>query len=1406
MTHELDNLLEAYRSHALSQRDQGTAFEKLVCAWLVVDPVQSIRISKAEIWSDWALRTGKSRSDTGIDVVATRHDGGLIAVQCKNYVADRRINKSDIDSFISASGKKEFAERLIIVTSEAPWSQNAITMLERQAIPTTRITLHDLRNSSVNWLDFTASDKITRVKPKELRIDQMEALEAVKSGLTNNDRGKLIMACGTGKTLTSLRIAEEMVGVNGRVLFLVPSLALMSQSVHEWCSDAKIPLSTFAVCSDIRVGRRQRSNEDVAELEITDLSFPATTDPESLTKAFVGVKHQATMKVVFATYHSIEVIAKAQAQYELPEFDLIICDEAHRTTGVTFNNQNESNFVKVHNNELIRGKKRLYMTATPRIYGEEAKSKAHYESATLASMDDTKTYGELLFFHGFARAVESGILSDYRVIVLVMDEKNVSNAVLNRLSDEQSELRLDDVTRIIGCWKALSKTGLKEIRNEDSAPMRRALAFCNRISTSKLITTEFENVVKEYQENMNQDGSNCEVQHVDGTYNASKRRQCLSWLKEDTDNKICRILSNARCLTEGVDVPALDAILFLHPRNSQIDVVQAVGRVMRKSEGKKMGYVILPVAIPPGVSAEDALNNNDRYKVVWQVLNALRAHDERLDTTINQGGLGQDISDRITIINGNHTELKKVTAIIKDLPTQSRGANIGINGGNGGNGEIQIQPLPLVIDNLYRAVMAKIVDKCGTREYWEDWAKDVARIAERHVTRISGLVNQPNSNAQLFFQDFLSELRDDLNESISEQDAIEMLAQHLVTRPVFDALFEGQEFVKQNKVSKDMTDILSVIDETQIERETNELKGFYASVQRRALGITDPAARQNLITELYEKFFKSAFPRTAKMLGIVYTPVEVVDFIIHSVNDVLRDEFDLTLGSKDVHILDPFTGTGTFVTRLLQSELIPIEDLERKYCNEIHANEIILLAYYIATINIESAFQGIFNDKYRPYEKICLTDTFALGESEDIQSSYLKDNSDRLEIQKSEDIQVIIGNPPWQVGKKDHKYIELRKRVSETYASRSSATYKNSLYDSYKMALRWASDRIQERGIIGFVTNGSWIDGIADSGIRACLTDEFTSIYILNLRGNARTSGELHRSEGGKIFNQGSRATVSITILVRNPERKNQSCRIRYRDIGDYLKRKQKLEFLKKSVSICGIKDWVNIIPNQYHDWINQRDQSFNDLISLGSKAGKKGKPDCTIFRQYSAGIKTNRDAYIYNFSKNTCADNAKLMIQNYQSALSELGDYPTEEEVSAASHRNSSNIHWENTLKENLKQKISIKFLSSKIRNAHYRPFVKQHCYLEYSLINSKYQQDRFFPTEESDNRAICVPGVGSNKPFSVLMTNSIPDIHLLSMDQCFPRYRYEEVPENNNIQQLEGITKSRGGGAIGQYHQVVH
>ncbi|WP_375689024.1 DEAD/DEAH box helicase family protein, partial [Bartonella sp. AP57NXGY] len=626
----LQSLLQSYRDEARTERDKGTYFERFALAYLTHDPLQSGCYEKVQTFKDWAHENDWDGRDTGIDLVAKLRDGGgFAAIQCKFYDAAYRIRKADIDSFISASGKAPFKRRVIIDSTESTWSDNAETMIRGQDIPVIRINLSDIQQSPIRWETFAAQGKVVLEDKKKIRPHQLEALRDVRAGLAQADRGKLIMACGTGKTFTSLKIAEDLAGEGKFVLFLVPSLALMSQTVREWTTDAGIGLRSFAVCSDTQVGKRRKNSDDVAEIDVFDLAFPATTDAAKLAEQ-VAKSVADKMIVVFATYQSIQVIADAQKNYGLPTFDLIICDEAHRTTGATLVGEDESNFVKVHSNDVIRAKKRLYMTATPRIFGDNAKSRANEVNAVLASMDDEKLFGKTLFYRGFSWAVQNDLLTDYKVIVLAMDEKLVSSAVQKRLSDSDTELILDDATKIIGCYKALTKQNMKADVGADLYPMHRALAFCKTIKSSELVRDEFSTVVREYLDYTKEDTENehflkCEIEHVDGTFNAKDRGALLDWLKADSGEDVCRILTNARCLSEGVDVPALDAIMFLNPRKSQIDVVQAVGRVMRRSEGKKMGYVILPIGIPPDTPVEQALNNNDKYRVIWQILNALRA-------------------------------------------------------------------------------------------------------------------------------------------------------------------------------------------------------------------------------------------------------------------------------------------------------------------------------------------------------------------------------------------------------------------------------------------------------------------------------------------------------------------------------------------------------------------------------------------------------------------------------------------------------------------------------------------------------------------------------------------------------------------------------------------------------------
>jgi predicted helicase len=914
-------------------------------------------------------------------------------------------------------------------------------------------------------------------------------------------------------------------------------------------------------------------------------------------------RHDAQhMSVVFSTYHSIAVISRAQQLHGLADFDLIVCDEAHRTTGATFDDADESNFVKVHDNGFIRAAKRLYMTATPRIYGDNAKASAERDQVALCSMDDEALYGRVLHTINFSDAVKRGLLVAYKVIVLAIEETHVSRRLQSLLADADNQLKVDDAAKIVGCWKALAKQGLaSELPGENEA-MKRAVAFCQVIEpssgsrihkvSSKNIASMFQAVVQAYQDSADdvEDGGegsdaatrlDCEAEHVDGSMNASQKEARLAWLKADTPANTCRILSNVRCLSEGVDVPALDAVLFLTPRNSQIDVVQSVGRVMRNAPGKRLGYVILPVVIPTGIEPHEALADNRTYAVVWQVLQALRSHDDRFDAMVNKLDLiGSDTRKMEVIAITDKIEKKKLARSgDKASRNQDAGRSQFTVGEPAARPEaLTQQDLQFEIGDIEKAIYAKLVQKVGNRHHWEDWANDIARIARTHIGRITAVIANPaNLIERAAFDSFAKELRDDLNDSISDADIVEMLAQHLITKPVFDALFDRYSFASKNPMSRAMQGVLDVLQEHRLDKETDTLQSFYDSVKLRAAGIDNAAGKQKIVVELYDKFFRNAFPRMSERLGIVYTPVEVVDFIIHSVAHILQTEFGQTLGSQGVHNIDPFTGTGTFITRLLQSGLIKPHELAHKYRHEIHANEIVLLAYYIAAINIEAVYHGIVGGEYEPFEGICLTDTFQMYEKEDLVSGLVEDNSQRRKRQKALDIRVIVGNPPYSAGQtsandvnENVEYPHLDERIRSTYASQSSVTMVRSLYDSYIRAIRWASDRIGKNGVVGFVTNAGYLDSSSADGLRKCLGSEFGSIYVFNLRGNQRTSGEVSRKEGGKIFGGGSRAPIAIAILVKHIDA-NKSGEIYFHDIGDYLSRDEKLEKIRTFASIAGI-------------------------------------------------------------------------------------------------------------------------------------------------------------------------------------------------------------------------------------------
>jgi predicted helicase len=537
----IHDLLAQYASMARDTREKGFLFERLTKAYLTTDPVWTARFSEVWLWQDWPGRDGKP--DTGIDLVAKERWGdGYCAIQAKFFDPTHYLQKSVIDSLFTASGKHPFTSRTIISTTDK-WSKHADDALVNQNVKTWRIGIDDMAESEIDWSRYslTNPDELDRGAPKTLRPHQVKALGDVQLCFEASARGKLIMACGTGKTFTGLRIAEAVAGVGGSVLFLVPSIALMSQTLKEWSAERKLPMRAFAICSDTKVGK------NAEDYSVSDLAYPATTSTEQLLKEVAKADASDGLTVYFSTYQSIDVVAKAQVA-GLPNFDLVICDEAHRTAGFTLSGATESAFLRVHDETAIKAAKRLFMTATPKIYAEAVRTKTSEKDAVLVSMDDEAVFGPVFHRLGFGEAVERDLFTDYRVLVLAVDEGTIGAGFQEQFATD-GQLNIPDAARIVGIYNWLAKRGVQGLGTEPGArePLRRAVAFSRSIKDSQKVRSmvdgfdgQIGTVTKvAFRDEGAPRGSDVplrlEAKHVDGTMNVQIRNGMLDWLKAEQD-------------------------------------------------------------------------------------------------------------------------------------------------------------------------------------------------------------------------------------------------------------------------------------------------------------------------------------------------------------------------------------------------------------------------------------------------------------------------------------------------------------------------------------------------------------------------------------------------------------------------------------------------------------------------------------------------------------------------------------------------------------------------------------------------------------------------------------------------------------------------------------------------------
>ncbi len=1020
-------------------------------------------------------------------------------------------------------------------------------------------------------------------------------------------------------------------------------------------------------------------------------------------------------------------------------------------------------------------------------------------------MDDADTFGEEIYTLNFERAIALDLLTDYKVIILAVRSENLSG-VTNSVNEKIKELKAEGtkldkklinnefVCKIVGTHKGLAKQDLivldeenKEDHNlknkADTFVSQRAISFCKSIQTSKNIKDSFETIMECYDEELKKKSFKnlkISIDHVDGTMNCKERLEKLEELNKFEPN-ICKVLSNARCLSEGVDVPALDSVIFFDGKSAMVDIIQAVGRVMRKAKNKKRGYIILPIALRESeIKNLDEAVNNTNFQNIWKVIKALRSHDSSLVDEAT-------FKEKIKIFGSDDaSNLDDEEELQKDKTEQD---------------PKQAQKTlfdAILLQDLANAVYNVMPTKLGDRNYWENFAKKTGNIARTLNERLKDIFGK---NPEIF-DNFLTSLRGNIHQNIKEEEALDMITSHIITKPIFDAIF-GDNI--KNPIAKALDKMVLKLSDLGLEGETKDLKNLYESVKNEAACAKSQKSQQELIKNLYNTFFKEAFRKQSEKLGIVYTPIEVVDFILRATNGILKKHFHTDFSDQSITIFDPFTGTGSFIARLLSKEnnLISDEALKEKFQKNLFAFDIVLLSYYIALINITQAAQNR-DSSLKNFKNIALTDSLDYLEEKNDKGVIpgfedLKENQEIKNTMEKQNIRVIIGNPPYSAGAKSENdnnqnlsHPKLEKRVTEKYGKNSTAKVGVTTRDTLIQSIYMASDLLKDKGVLGFVVNGSFIDSKSADGFRKCVAKEFAHLYVLNLRGNARTSGETFKKEGGKIFDSGSRATIAVIFFVKDKSVQNSA--IHYYEVDDYLKREAKLNLLAGFENLDSVP-FKEITPNDKGDWINQRNDDFEKLIPL--KRDKK-RQNPSVFDTNSRGVKSGRDPWVYNFSPNALMQSVQNCIDTYNADLKRFNEIFREAFKQRAKGVKSADLYkqlnnqeittdktkiaWTCALKQEfIKNKNLQESHKDRIRLALYRPFNKQWLYFDKNLNEEQSQLPKIFPDKDAQNVVINT-GVGNGKNFSALVSDCISNGDLILHNQAYPLYYYDDLGNRYN------------------------
>ncbi len=673
------------------------------------------------------------------------------------------------------------------------------------------------------------------------------------------------------------------------------------------------------------------------------------------------------------------------------------------------------------------------------------------------------------------------------------------------------------------------------------------------------------------------------------------------------------------------------------------------------------------------------------------------------------------------------------------------------------------------------------------RQAQAQFKADLPAVLE-NLRQSVALAEEGNADYRGRAAEFLALCRRSIGPDVSEADVREMLLQHILTKDILHRVFDEDQFHRENNVAGQLDELESTFFTGNVRREAiDRLRAYYGAIGRAADEIADYAEKQQFLKAVYEDFYKAYNPAAADRLGVVYTPNEVVDFIIRGTDWLLRKHFGKTLSDENVQILDPATGTGTFITNLINH--LPLDRLERKYLNEVHANEVAILPYYIANLNIEYTYRER-TGKYLEFPNLCFVDTLdnmdwqgagASGGAVQRQGAFnlgglSEENWIRVQEQNEKPISVIIGNPPYNANQqnendnnKNREYPEIDRRISETYVAASTAQ-KTKQYDMYKRFIRWASDRLADDGIIGFVSNSAFLDARQDDGFRRVVAEEFNELWAIDLKGNARTSGERRRREGGNVFDDKIRVGVAVYFLVR---RKGlDGFKVFYNAVDDYAKAFDKVAYVKDQA----IHDlpFSGIVPDAKGNWLNQSNSDFEKLLPLANretKLAKRVEDERAVFGLYSLGIATNRDEWVYDFNMDALAAKGMYFSKVYREER-ERFENETPDRSALGDWVNRS-IKWTAELEDHLAKGDAIHFSEMNLTRAMYRPFVVKHCYYAPIVTHRRYQMPQIFPHHRNGSNP-AINFSARHQPFYALASGKLVDLHFTGDNQCLPLYRY--------------------------------